>query len=692
MSVASFVGKWAAPPDLPARVALGLAVVCGLAALFGRGRSVLGHRRAITITALVAALLSIAYIAVYLRGGPRIIDAATYFLQGRALAHGDLTWTPLEPSASFRGRFLLDHDGDLGGIFPPGYPLLLAAGFLLRAPMVVGPLLAGALVFATHRLGRVVARSVGMDPEPVARVAALFSLVCAALRYHTADTMSHGATALGIVLAFWAALVARERSRDTSDAHPFTRGRGPALGAGLAIGAVLATRPISAIAIGLVVLVLLRGHRVRVALATLPGLLFLVGAQHAVTGHWLASSQRMYYALGDGPPDCFRYGFGHGIGCVFEHGDFVHARLEDGYGLVAALGTTLRRLHAHLLDVANLEPLALLVLVPFVRLRHTLAIRAAGAVLLLHLAAYAPFYFDGDYPGGGARFLADVLPIEHVLLAIALGTLGPHRFFQAAAATLALALAGFAIHASHQHVLLRDRDGGRPMFEPDLLAQAGVTNGLVFVDTDHGFALGHDPNANVHHDVVVARLHDDDRDRLLYERLDRPATWLYKRDPPVPPSTESIARIVPWAPPDHGSAYRFEAEAEWPPLAQDGGFAVPAWAAGCASKNRVLTLTPTDVGAHATIALPVPTTGRYTVEIHVVRDVAVPFATRPPRSWPTRAAITLGGETWTWTPTAACQVLATRDMELTAPVQQMTIEAAGMPVSIDFISIRNVKR
>src|SRR5438093_275103 len=83
------------------------------------------------------------------------------------------------------------------------------------------------------------------------------------------------------------------------------------------------------------------------------------------------------------------------------------ARPPDGYGLVAALGTTLRRLRMHLTDVANLEPLALLVLVP-----KTKNARLAQALVVGHVLAYAPFYFDGNYPGGGARFYADILPIE----------------------------------------------------------------------------------------------------------------------------------------------------------------------------------------------------------------------------------------------------------------------------------------
>ena len=88
--------------------------------------------------------------------------------------------------------------------------------------------------------------------------------------------------------------------------------------------------------------------------AMVPGILLLSLAQHAQTGSWFASSQEAYYAVSDGPPDCFRYGFGAGVGCLHEHADFVKAHLGGGYGLVAALGTTARRLKMHVGDVLNL--------------------------------------------------------------------------------------------------------------------------------------------------------------------------------------------------------------------------------------------------------------------------------------------------------------------------------------------------
>jgi hypothetical protein len=721
------IGSWGRPPDEPAQVAAALALAALLLVLTGRGRSLLGlgdaplpRRLFLWVTGFAAALLSIFYIAHYLRGGPRIIDATTYFLQGRALSHGDFSWAVSEPSASFRGRFLLDREmpggeGVMGGIFPPGYPLLLAFGFGMGAPMVVGPAVAAALVVATYRLARTIAGEALVVPtrsrmpgaaaapasdelvEAVARTAALLSVVCGALRYHTADTMSHGATALGITLALDAAL--RRRAGVC----------------GLILGAVVATRPVSALPIAVVALVLLLrqprpgagGVLKQLALGALPGVLVLVLAQHSVTGAWLTSSQRMYYANSDGPPGC--WGLGKQAGCLYEHGEFVSARLANGFGIAAAAGTTLRRLRMHLLDVANLEPLALLVFVPLAKVRgvarRSPAVVASFTVIGLHVLAYAPFYFDGNYPGGGARLFADVLPIEHALLALAIARLvSAPRYVRGAFALGAVTLAGFAVHAAFDHGKLADREGGRPMFEPDLLAKSNVTSGLVFIDTDHGFALGHDPSARVKNGVVVARLRNDDRDRLLYDRLDHPPTYLYKFEvPPLLPGappvlgaaapSQAAPVVVPWAPPALGDTLRFEAEAEWPALEQSGGFAVPVFTGSCASGSRALLLTPTPLEgrATATITVPISEPGRYRVAVHVVQGAKLPFATTRGAQLP-MGAISVGKERWDWVDVegAACADLPGRDVDLTPPNAHFMLEAQLGAIAVDRISIKRL--
>ncbi|MBS2019142.1 MAG: hypothetical protein JST00_40115 [Deltaproteobacteria bacterium] len=681
----SLVGTWSRPPDTAGKVALALSLASVVLAVSGRGRSILGlgpmpipRRLFLWITGFLAALLSVVYIAHYLKGGPRIIDATAYFLQGRALSHGDLTWTPAEPTASFRSRFLVEHGGVVGGIFPPGYPFLLALGFGLGAPMVVGPAIAAAIVVATHRLARTIAeeaigRDMASEPlvEAVARAAALLSVVSGALRYHTADTMSHGATALAVTIALDAAL--RKRA---------------AL-AGLAIGWVILTRPVSAAPITVVTAILFaRTERAKLralALGILPGAVLFLLAQKAVTGSWLTSSQRMYYALSDGPPGCFRWGFGEGTGCIVEHGEFVEARLPHGYGLVAAVGTTLRRLKMHLLDVANLEPLALLVLAPALRKPRSRATLYALALVGLQIAAYAPFYFDGNYPGGGARFFADVLPVEHVLLALGAARLssGVVAYLRSAFGVLALSFAGFSVHASHEHVKLMNRDGGAPMFEPDVLARQNVTNNaLVFVETDHGFLLAHDPSARTKTGVVVARLRQDDRDRMVYEALERPTSYWYKLEADGP-------KLIPWAPPAFEDPFRFEMEAEWPARSQIGGYAAPAYTDACAGNARALVVAPVPAKGRATVtvSVPVPSSGRYGVTPRIVHGGTIPFSKVAAGGTGT---LRLGTAVWRASPaaTGGCQELGAHELTLTAPSATLTIEAEGGAFAVDRITLK----
>ncbi|WP_437288702.1 hypothetical protein [Sorangium sp. So ce406] len=620
--------------------------------------------------AVVAALISAAYVAVYLRGGPRIIDATSYWLEARAMAAGHLAWPLDEPAASVLGRFLVRSDAAAHGaaalsaaspvgaapsdvdhvavIFPPGYPALLALGFLAGAPLAVGPLLAAALAIATYDLA---ARFAPEDPAAaggaaripfVPVVAALFSALCAALRYHTADTMSHGLAALCFTVALSSARRALDEARGAATRAPTGRldpaVRAAAL-AGLAAGWLAATRPPSALALAAALLLVLLpgsargpaaagpreggpaprpaprlgGLAAAMVIGALPGLALLAAHQRAATGG-LASSQAAYYAVSDGPPGCFRYGFGAGVGCLGEHGDFVRHNLAEGYGFLAVAGTTLRRLKLHLVDALNAEPLALLVIVgAAIALRRPRS-RPLAIAPLLQIAAYAPFYFDGNYPGGGARFFADVLPIEHVLAAMAAlalvergvvepparegrGPAGrPRAQLAAALVAAALALAGFAFRAGFDHAALRDREGGLPMFDPAAAARAGVARGLVFVDTDHGFNLGFDPAPG---DVAVLRYRGDALDRMAWEARGRPPAYRYRFAIPDDGGLAAVS-IAPLVfdgfdgPGDAvpGKAQRdavIEGESLWPPRAQRDAWALPEHAGGtCASGGRIL--------------------------------------------------------------------------------------------------------
>ena len=581
------------PPDAVAWSALGAA--CALLPWLARASS--GIRRPkllLLVLAGAATLLSAGYVRYYLRGGPRIIDATSYYLQARAMAHGYFAFPVPEPLGSFNGRFLLGAPRALSVIFPPGYAAWLSLGFLVHAPLAMGPLLAGLIVLATFALAfELTGRS------EVALTASALSVLCAALRYHTADTMSHGLCALLLCAGTLAVLRAG--------------GKGALLG-GLAMGFLCATRPVSG-AVGTALALWLLDRRARpllwFALGLAPGIALLLFYQRSATGSYWASTQLAYYARADGPPGCFRYGFGQGIGCLFEHGDYVRARLANGYGLPEAVGVTLRRLAVHSIDIANAAPLSLLCPLGAWQARADGRVRAIFGACLGLMLAYAPFYFDASYPGGGARLFADLLPLEHVLLAMAIVRL------DWVAVALPFSLLGFALHASFAHRSLAERDGGRPMFEEAVLTQAGIAHGLVFVDTDHGFNLGHDPGRfDAERHVVVARYEHDAHDFLLWERLGRPASYRYSFSASGP---RGHAEVVPYTPQQW--PFRFEAETEWPPLSVDGGFVQPDFSP-CASGGRGLRLHPIGPGSGCSLtwAQPVRSKDPLRVTVGWVRD------------------------------------------------------------------------
>ncbi len=530
------------------------------------------RRLGLAALCLLAFALSYAYLHVYLRGGPRIIDATSYWLEAKSLAAGSFTLPASEPRAAFAGRFLLQAPdaARLGVIFPPGYPLVLSLGMRLGAALLVGPLLGALLVAITYAL----ARAFGQDAR-TSLLAAALSALCAALRYHTADTMSHG---LATVLGSGALLCAVTPNARLAP-----------LGAGACLGLLAATRPVSAAAALLLVLLSTRQRPRRwlwLGLGAVPGVLLLLFQQRALTGSFFGSTQLAYYAASDSSPDCFRYGFGSAIGCRYEHGDYVSRFLPHGYGLREALRNVLVRFAAFSVDATNAVPLTLLGLYALVRHRRS-PLALLGAGVGIQALAYVPFYFDGNYAGGGARFLCEAIPFCQILVARAACDLRLTAFVVPAA------LAGFGLHARFGHEDLREREGGRPMFEPLVVAGHGIERGLVLVGTDHGFNLGHDPAVqDPRSGLFVARARDDAHDRELFLRLGSPPTYRYHfdlsgREPP---------RLEPYQP---GPGTRFESEAEWP-AAPDRGSAYPVHFP-CASAGRALRLKP---GTRVSLPLP----------------------------------------------------------------------------------------
>ncbi len=103
--------------------------------------------------ALFAAAVS-AFLGQRVFGGvPHVADGVSYAFQGKIFAAGRL-WLepPLVPDA-FKTQNVLLSDTRWCGIYPPGFPLLLAFGWLVGAPFLVNPVLLGLSVVGVFRLG-----------------------------------------------------------------------------------------------------------------------------------------------------------------------------------------------------------------------------------------------------------------------------------------------------------------------------------------------------------------------------------------------------------------------------------------------------------------------------------------------------------------------------------------------------------
>lgn len=530
---------------------------------------------------LAAAALSTAYFAWVLGGSPRIIDATAYLCSARIFATGSFTFQAPEPSALFRGRFLIHPPGapaELGVIFPPGYPAFLSFFERFLDYRVAGPLLAFAITLGTYFLAFFLASSrhdpSKERPRVVGLLAASLSLMSATLRYHTADTMSHGLSTL-LVLA-GATVVAR--------AWAIARlSQSAATILGFALGMLVATRPLTGLAAALVLLfaarrLLQRPHLVAIALGAFPGALLLLLHQRALTGELWDSVQLRYYALADGPASCFGLGFGKG--CEFEHGDVVRERGK--LGPLWAILNSLHRLHNHALDLANCELLFVFLVAGLLRTRKEQSSRFGLVALAVFVSVYSLFYFDGSYPGGGARFLVELLPLEHALLAgFALDRLGFCR-------TLGISCLGFALHGSYSHEALRTRDGGAPFLDPAVVQ--GTDPRVVFVESDHAFLLGLRPEVlgrgsaarNLEGTLVARRSHDE-RETALISGLGDPPAFLLEKEPPG-------SVLIPWSPVGGPRApLLLEAERDYPPLSTNGLWVHPAHlSAPCVSAGRAL--------------------------------------------------------------------------------------------------------
>ena len=243
-------------------------------------------------------------------------DEVAYVWQAQALAGGALKLpSPPEPK-SFLVPFVVDYNGYRFGKYPPGWPAVLAVGELLDLRTWVNPLLAGLAIWLTYRLGRRV-----LNPR-LGLLAAGLTLVSPFFLLNSGSLLSHP---LGLVLSSGFALTWLAATSPAAP-DPGAGGRGASMPgwlwaaiAGLCLGWLALTRPLTAVGVGLPFAIhglylLWRGdtavrRRVAAAGAIALGLgMFVPAWQYAMTGDPLLNPYTLWW-----PYDRLGFGPGHGV-------------------------------------------------------------------------------------------------------------------------------------------------------------------------------------------------------------------------------------------------------------------------------------------------------------------------------------------------------------------------------------------
>ncbi|MBI2943537.1 MAG: hypothetical protein HYY25_04995 [Candidatus Wallbacteria bacterium] len=167
---------------------------------------------------------------------PHIHDSVTYWVGGKLFASGRLAWDlPAELRPYFRFSFILELGERQVPMYPPGAGAFLALGHLAGVPWLAQPALCGGIVWLLCVFCRRVAG------DPTARIAAALALLSPFLIVMCGETMSHPAS----LFTFLLFLVAYARMAGQR------RPVGWAFAAGLALGAQVAVRPLTAFGLSL---------------------------------------------------------------------------------------------------------------------------------------------------------------------------------------------------------------------------------------------------------------------------------------------------------------------------------------------------------------------------------------------------------------------------------------------------------
>ena len=258
---------------------------------------------------------------------PHLEDEFANLWEAEVMADGAISLPSPEFPRSFMVPFVVDYEGLRFGKYTPGWPAVLSLGVRLGAPWLVNALLAGAATWLTYRLGsRFGGQAVGLLAAVLVATSPMFLLLSASLMSHTLSVF----LTLTLTLGWLDGVAAVPRQPRLPRAVPIVV-------AGLSLGLLALTRPLTAVGVGLPfgfhgAWLLLRGRREAKRAVLTVGALALVVAgllliwQWALTGDALRNPYTLWW-----PYDRIGFGPGHG---VMEGGHTLNqARINTKFSL-----------------------------------------------------------------------------------------------------------------------------------------------------------------------------------------------------------------------------------------------------------------------------------------------------------------------------------------------------------------------
>ncbi|WP_394822861.1 hypothetical protein [Pendulispora albinea] len=194
----------------------------------------------------VVAVLAARFVARWALGDvPHVMDEIAYDLQAKTMAEGSLALAVRLPRAAF-AMWFVDDRREMFGIFPPGWPAVLALFHRVGLDAWANPLLHGGATLAVAAAARRLA-----GPRARVLAAALYGLSPQALLL-AASRMSHTLVALGAagVLLAGTAWVRGAGRRRVASGGAAAGGYGGFAVGGVGLGAVVLTRPLCAMVLG----------------------------------------------------------------------------------------------------------------------------------------------------------------------------------------------------------------------------------------------------------------------------------------------------------------------------------------------------------------------------------------------------------------------------------------------------------